>query len=523
LGSFETASPLLSKTIELAKSSEQLNMVTNGLVSLAKIALVTDDLKTAENRLLEAVGIVEHLRAPIPAEEFRMSVLADKRSPFEMLSRLYVMQGRIELAFAYAEQARSRTLFEKLGQSRLLPETSSGIEYENLRERLNWYYSRLARDAGDDVKLRTEITKIEKQLSEIALRDSSVIEHEGVLAESVDWAALPKRVSDQLGSNHLLIEYVLCEGSISAFVVTGAGFQYFENITTETRIRSLLEALRFQYEAMRFSSIGSHEIQLKERTDKVLEALYDELFLPFDELVDGSDLVIVPVGQLFYVPFNALYDGDQYQIQKGTVTLSPSAAIWCSRDVFKSADLSDALVLAFADDNSPLISREAKSVASTLGTNRVYSSDKATLAAYFSNSETASVIHLACHGEFRADSPLYSNLRFADGFLTVRDIAGQHLRASLVTLSACETGLNKVYAGEEILGLARGFLGAGAKNIVMSLWTVNDESTNRLMDHFYHTLTSGDSASESLRSAQVQLIQNETHPYFWASFAIIGK
>ena len=102
------------------------------------------------------------------------------------------------------------------------------------------------------------------------------------------------------------------------------------------------------------------------------------------------------------------------------------------------------------------------------------------------------ILHLACHGQFRPENPLFSSLHLADGFVTVRDICSQKLNAELVTLSACETGLNKIFAGDEILGLARGFLSAGASSLVLSLWTVNDEATTRLMKNFYKNLQRGE-------------------------------
>jgi CHAT domain-containing protein len=105
----------------------------------------------------------------------------------------------------------------------------------------------------------------------------------------------------------------------------------------------------------------------------------------------------------------------------------------------------------------------------------------------------------------------------------VRDICAQRLNASIVTLSACETGLNKVYPGSEILGLARGFLTAGAASIVLSLWTVNDEATARMMAGMYRGLQRGLSVSASLNLERRKLIDEGAHPYFWAPFGIIGR
>jgi CHAT domain-containing protein len=107
--------------------------------------------------------------------------------------------------------------------------------------------------------------------------------------------------------------------------------------------------------------------------------------------------------------------------------------------------------------------------------------------------------------------------------ITVRDVCAIKLSAEIVTLSACETGLNSVFAGDELLGLSRGFLSAGASSMLLSLWTVNDEATGELMQNFYTELKKGKSSAESLRTAQCEFIKRELHPYFWSPFVLIGK
>ena len=118
---------------------------------------------------------------------------------------------------------------------------------------------------------------------------------------------------------------------------------------------------------------------------------------------------------------------------------------------------------------------------------------------------------------------MFSSLNLSDGFVTVRDICAQNLKAELVTLSACETGISKVFPGEEILGLARGFFSAGASSLVLSFWTVNDRAATALMEAFYKELQRGKTVSASLRKAQKIFIDRGYHPYYWSPFAVIGK
>jgi len=134
------------------------------------------------------------------------------------------------------------------------------------------------------------------------------------------------------------------------------------------------------------------------------------------------------------------------------------------------------------------------------------------------------LIHLATHAQFRQDDPLFSALLLADGELTAQDLFNLELKASLVTFSACETGLGKLGGGDELLGLSRACLYAGASSLVLSLWRVEDQSVAELMQLFYTRLLAGRRKGAALRLAQVTLLQSESyrHPFFWAPFTLIG-
>jgi len=133
------------------------------------------------------------------------------------------------------------------------------------------------------------------------------------------------------------------------------------------------------------------------------------------------------------------------------------------------------------------------------------------------------VLHLACHGQFRPDNPLFSSLQLADGWLTVRDTYNLELNCGLVTLSACETGVNAVAPGDELIGLAHGFFSSGAPSLLVSLWTVDDESTAALMTSFYTRLRAGDRPAAALRHAQCELLHDHPHPFFWSPFVLLGR
>jgi CHAT domain-containing protein len=142
-------------------------------------------------------------------------------------------------------------------------------------------------------------------------------------------------------------------------------------------------------------------------------------------------------------------------------------------------------------------------------------------------------VHFATHGFANSANPKLSGLLLAhgndsgeDGILHLSEIYNMSLNADLVVLSACETGLGKIAEGEGLIGLTRGFLYAGAQNLLVSLWQINDAGTAQLMVEFYRNLLDGRSQAEALRAAKLTLRQNRAElapPYYWAPFVLIGR
>ena len=133
------------------------------------------------------------------------------------------------------------------------------------------------------------------------------------------------------------------------------------------------------------------------------------------------------------------------------------------------------------------------------------------------------IVHLACHGKFRRDNTGFSSLVLHNEELTANDVRELELNNSLIVLSACESGLNKVVGGEELIGLTSAFFAAGAGSILMSLWRVNDAATLELMTEFYTNLCSDAEITASLRNAQIASISSGMHPFFWYPFIVSGR
>jgi CHAT domain-containing protein len=118
---------------------------------------------------------------------------------------------------------------------------------------------------------------------------------------------------------------------------------------------------------------------------------------------------------------------------------------------------------------------------------------------------------------------MFSFLKLADSPLNFYSLLDLELEAEMVTLSACHTGVNMVFPGDELHGLMRGFLYAGAPSLVASLWAVSDRSTSELMREMYSRISAGETKRAALRAAQLLVKEQYGHPYYWAPFILMGN
>lgn len=536
LGESVKAQKRLSQIFTESIKQEQPNTAQLAQISLGKLAVAQNDFRRAEKHFKRAIQLIETLRAPLAAEEFRMAFLANKLEPFEGLTKIYLTENKFKKAFLMTERARARSLSENLDEKfttkNLKVSKTLQKKLDNLREELNWFYNRLNRADESEIKnLQVEAGKREKEIADVMRQIESTASNRAETNPNLGGQTAANELENlnnlqkSLGKQKVLIEFVNFDGNLSAFVVTDKKIHYIDDLVKESEVLSLLESLQFQFGALRYGTknLGNFIDELKKRADFYLRKLYEKLLAPLEKFVGERDLVIVPVGATHYVPFHALFDGEQYLIETREIVHAPGATVWQFLASKRQKKSDNALLIGYADERIPLVNREIESLQKIFRNAESYTGERATVAAFMNNAVRFDVLHLACHGQFRPESPMFSSLHLADGWLTVRDISSLKLKAELVTLSACETGLNKIFAGEEILGLARGFLSAGAKSLLLSLWTVSDEATTELMQTFYEQRQTGKSAAKSLQIAQKSFIERGIHPYYWSPFLLIGK
>jgi tetratricopeptide (TPR) repeat protein len=495
--------------------------------------------------LLEsAVEEIERLRGTVAQEAVRASFLRDKTAAYEDLLLLHLAREDEEgnrRAFAVAERAKSRALVDLLtGVVERAPAISIDPELEEqlreLQADLNATYNRLLGVASEDddevplSDLHERAIGLEREIGRLRLQATTI--PEDLFA---DLGTLEDDALEQFPAGVALLTYHVAGDEIMAFVCAGNDIRVVRHLGSVELVAELLQRLSMQWDRFRVGPefVRQHMALLERSARDILNHLYIVLVEPVETLLkvsglsDGTGtpgkLVIVPHGLLHQIPFHALFDGERYLLERFEISYAPSARVYslCQQQALRTTDR--ALVMSVTDPLIPAVTEEARAVARHLPGAEVLSDERATTQALQDASSGCHVLHLACHGLFRSDNPMFSSLKLHDGWLTAADVLQLNLAGALVTLSACESGRNEVLAGDELLGLTRAFLGVGASTLVVSLWLVQDEATASLMEKYYERLRDGARPAEALRAAQLATKAERPHPYYWAPFVLVGK
>ncbi|TCJ18325.1 CHAT domain-containing protein [Rubrobacter taiwanensis] len=525
----EEAERHLLEAKQIAESLALPNLRYRVNERLGNLHLLKRRLPEARELLQAAVDEIENLRGTVTQEAIRASFLKDKLAAYEGLLRVHLArrgQESVREAFAAAERAKSRALVDLLtGIVGKEPSTGGELQHriQELQADLNAIYNQMLEGTGEEIlepgsraaELETEINRLRIQAAATASPDP--------------FAASPNTTPDRLPADEFLAAYHIVGEEILAFISDSGDLRVVRNLGAVAEVRELLQRFEVQMDRFRAGQgfTERHMEVMHRSVRRVLGALYGVLFAPLEELLERDKevrrLAIIPHGLLHRVPFHALFDGERYLLERFEISYAPSATVYalCQERVPQSTNR--ALALGLSDPSIPATMAEAKAVARIFPDSELLLDKEATIEAFKSSSAGRGVLHLACHGLFRSDNPMFSSLKLHDGWLTAADAMNLNLEGALVTLSACESGRNEVIGGDEILGLTRAFLGTGATTLVVSLWLVQDETTAELMQSWYGHLQEGLGRAEALRVAQLEIKARHPHPYYWAPFVLVGR
>ena len=473
----------------------------------------------------KAVDLIENSRSTLVSPELRTAFFSEKIIPYNELVKLELVRGNVDDALRWHERSRSRTLLE--GMERLSADTQPNDKLLKIREELDWYYSRIHRQTATGLEarsanasLRKLALKSEKKYAELLRRSQVNGNFAGGQAVDVDIARFQSHLAETT-----VVEFMIFDQSISAFIITSNGLHALPHYVNEGLVNLEIRQLLFQIKTSRFQDRLSPDNRklANERLLRHCEKLYDLLIRPIESLFNGERLVFMPAGILHYLPFQSLNDGLGFMIERFEISYAPSIIALQTCLSAPSRGRQNAVFAGVADERAPLVEDEIATISGLFDHSTCLLNADATHHNLSLNLPDADVVHLACHGNFRPDNPAFSSLSLYDENLTVNEVRNMRLTGRMIVLSACESGLNDVVKGEELVGLTRAFFEAGASTLVQSLWNVSDRSTLELMKIFYREFIRGSDPAAALRVAQRALIDAESSPYLWAPFIVSGR
>jgi CHAT domain-containing protein/Tfp pilus assembly protein PilF len=487
----------------------------------------------------KAVDVVEKMRAELKVEAFKQGFLDDKMDLYVDVIQHLLDIGEREEAFFFAERAKSRNFIDMLGnrqldlssvqEERLEEEREARLSVQEAQEMVSVFALRkgplLKADLEEKAYWQETLSRRRDQLEELRIQ---------IQADNPELASLisvdpdrAEKIQIRLPVDALVVEYFVSRDAIMIWTVNRRQVRVHKQDVSSSELETLVRSFR--------KTLQAH-LSVEEESRR----LYDILIAPIEGEMDGAThLILVPHGVLHYVPFAALQGGDgSFLLEKASLSLAPSATVlgYCidKRDRRPERD-GPVRVMALSNPDLghprydlPFAEKEVLSLQRTYSQVSAYYGNEATEYVARQHMGSHDIIHMASHAEYEPEAPLFSALMLApsksqDGRLEAHEIFGLQLQCDLVTLSACETGLGEVTKGDEIIGLSRSFIFAGAPSVITSLWKVDDLATAVMIKRFYRYLSRNRSMGEALQQAQL-FVKNSinAHPAAWAAFTITG-
>ena len=534
---FPRALENLQKALEIAERLQHALVIQQASSQIANLFLQTEKPSEAIAYYRKAIDSIESTRSLLESEEFRSSFFEDKRQIYAGIILAHLQTRNPAEAFNYNERARSRAFLDILGSKVQLAKGNLLEEERALQARISTLQARAARHGEEEEKedseeaealqesqLRQELEEAQKAYGEFLAKVRKENKEQASLM-SVEPLTL-KELQELLDPGVSVLEYFVVRQAVLLWVVEKERLRFVRIPIERTELVKKVSALRD----------AIYQVGEKEKFQSHAQELYKLLIEPALADIRGKELLIVPHDVLHYLPFQALVSSQgKYLVQDYPIYyLSSASLMQFTREKRRASKGKEerALVMgnpSLGDEAYDLrfAEREAKEIARVYPKSAVYLKTEATKPRAVSLSPDYDILHFAVHGEFDQNDPLSSGLLLAaggkgEGKLKASEIFSLNLKAGTVVLSACETGLGKITNGDEIIGLTRAFIYAGAPSVITTLWKVNDRASYELMQEFYTNLKTA-KKSEALRQAQLKIMKEFPHPFFWAAYELNGE
>ena len=522
---FPRALENLQQALEMAERLRLATFIFLASSQLGDLNLQTQRPGEAIPYYKKAIDSIESTRSLLESEELRSSYFEDKRATYGSMIVAQLRAKNPAEAFNYSERARSRAFLDILGSKVQLARSGTLLEHERaLQARISVLQAMMAGqgpDASEGPRLRQEIEGAQKAYADFLTEVRKENKEQASLI-NVEPLTL-KQVQELLDPGVTMLEYFVVRGAVLLWVVEKDRSRFVNIPIARTDLVSKVTSFRETV----------YQIGEKEKFSGISQELFRLLIEPALPHIRGKELLVIPHDVLHYLPFQALLSAqDKYLIQDYPIYYLSSASLMQFTHEKRRAGGEKALIMgnpSLGDEayNLRFAEREAKEVASVYPKSEVYVKEQASKLRAISLGPKNDVLHFAVHAELNENDPMGSALLLVgegkdDGRLRVGEIFSLDLKAAMVVLSACETGLGKLSNGDELIGLTRAFIYAGTPSIVTTLWKVNDRASYELMREFYQHLKGG-KKSDALRQAQLKTMKEFPEPFYWAAYQLTGE
>lgn len=476
-----------------------------------------------------SVDAIESLMVnDIRIEQWKFMLAEFQNLSYEPLINLLWKRQRYQAVFNYVERAKARAFLDQVAYGKIdfragNYDTQLLAKEEALRDEI----TKMRQSRGnlpDDQAIKDKLKELETLLADLQVHAPEVASLKRVNVATVE------EIQRLLDTDTTLVEYFVTEERTLAFIITRNTFKTVALNVTQQQLEQTINAF------LEFSSLDNP-------SPPVLQKLHQWLIAPLQSYLTTPTIGIVPHGVLHYLPFAALTnDGKRYLSDDHALFYLPSASVL--RFLKDKHKPSTGTMLALANPEAPglpilnLVDDEVKAIA-PLYKSTILIGKEATESAVWSQAGKAEILHIAAHGTYNPETPIFSTVflqedtqnkslcngnSHCDGRLEAHEIYGLDLTKAtkLVVLSACQLQRGKLKAGDEVVAVNRAFLFAGTPSTLASLWTVKERPTMLLMERFYAHLKANKSKAEALRQAQIEVRQTYPNPYYWAAFVLTG-
>jgi CHAT domain-containing protein len=540
-GEPDKAAPRAKRALQLAQQARSPDQEVEARMNLALVARADQDSAVALDHLNKSVDIIDGVRGRVRTDSGKIGYFDTRQNVYHELARTLLEEGNAARALEVAEAARGRAFSDLLAGQRVELEPAAASSLQAIRA----LEARIRADNADAPEQTQQTLLVQTRAAtanELRGRLSALRNEQPELASLVTAEPLATREITAIAARlrATLVEYLVTEHQLLIWTLQPDGR------IASAQVEISRDALRDKARAIqnKMNTLTASELERDPALRAHLEELHQTIIAPIAGQLPRSPaalVYIIPHDALHLVPFAALVDKNgRYVLEKHTLVYAPSAAVLRYTDAKKRRVVSapSPHLLALADPTPPRDITEGALPGSRTEIQQIGKrfpqdrrltllGDEASEANAKRLSPGQTVLHFAVHGLVRDDRPWESALILApgdgeDGWLKVPEIFGLDLRADLVALSGCSTGVGRI-SGDGIVGLSRAVIYAGAPSVLVSQWDVSDVTTAFLMDQFYAGLAAGRSKARSLRDAQLATLKRYPHPMLWAAFVLVGE